>query len=418
MYNTLLYIDPGTGSMLFAILIGILGAAGYALRMAIVKIRFRISGGKQKELVKEKIPYVIFSEDKRYWNVFEPLCREFDRRGIDVTYLTACEKDPGLESKYEHVKAKFIGENNKAFSKLNFLNASILVSTTPGVDVYQWKRSRDVQYYVHLPHQASDITMYRMFGIDYYDAIFLSGQFQVEQVRKLEKLRNLPEKELKIIGIPYMDDMVRRLKESGESKEHERTILLAPSWGPSAIFSKFGTKVLDALLETGYHIIVRPHPQTFVSEKDMIEKIMADYPVSDKLEWNRDSDNFEVLKRSDILISDFSAVLFDFSLVYDKPVIYTDTHFDMSPYDAWWLNEEVWTLKILPNLGEKLTEENMSSVKTIIDDCLTKAEYTEGRNKARSECWEHYGDGAKLAVDYLVEKYNELNKTAENSEEA
>ena len=47
---------------------------------------------------------------------------------------------------------------------------------------------------------------------------------------------------------------------------------------------------------------------------------MNEYPESDRLEWNRDTDNFNVLNRSDILISDFSGVIFDFSLVYDKPV--------------------------------------------------------------------------------------------------
>ena len=82
-----------------------------------------------------------------------------------------------------------------------------MLSTTPSLDVYQWKRSRDVSWYVHIPHAPNDITLYRMFGIDYYDAILLSGEYQVEQVRKLEKLRGLPEKELKLVGIPYMDEM-------------------------------------------------------------------------------------------------------------------------------------------------------------------------------------------------------------------
>ncbi len=41
-----LYIDPGTGSMLFAILIGLLGALRYLLKAWLVKVRFRLSGGK------------------------------------------------------------------------------------------------------------------------------------------------------------------------------------------------------------------------------------------------------------------------------------------------------------------------------------------------------------------------------------
>ena len=42
-----LYIDPGTGSMLFAILIGIIGALNFALRGWIIKLRFLLSRSKR-----------------------------------------------------------------------------------------------------------------------------------------------------------------------------------------------------------------------------------------------------------------------------------------------------------------------------------------------------------------------------------
>ena len=44
----LLYIDPGTGSMLFTILIGVLGAGAYKFKDMTVKARFLLSGGKTK----------------------------------------------------------------------------------------------------------------------------------------------------------------------------------------------------------------------------------------------------------------------------------------------------------------------------------------------------------------------------------
>jgi len=402
-----LYIDPGTGSMLFTILIGVIGAGIYSLRMLFIKLRFRLSGGKVEES-RKKIPFVIFSDDKRYWNVFEPICREMDRRGTDIVYLTASEDDPALQNTYPHVKAEFVGKDNKAFAKLNFLNASVVVSTTPGLEVYQWKRSRDVQYYVHIPHAASEITLYRMFGIDYYDAILLSGEYQARDIRHLEELRQLPPKELVKIGIPYMDEMAARLEREGPAPEHPRTVLLAPSWGQSAIFSVYGGRILDVLLKTGYHVIVRPHPQSFKSETEMMDKLMQQYPDSDQLEWNRDTDNFDVLRRSDILISDFSGVIFDFTLIYDKPVIYTDPQFDVSLYDAWWMKTPLWTTTALPRLGCQLTEENMDNLKEVIDTCLSDPRYAEGRRQVKAETWEHPGEGAVRAVDYLMSKYEEL----------
>ena len=79
-----LYIDPGTGSMLFAILIGIIGALNFALRGWIIKLRFLLSGGEKTAVDLEKHPLAVFVDDKRYWNVMEPVCRELDRRGLDV----------------------------------------------------------------------------------------------------------------------------------------------------------------------------------------------------------------------------------------------------------------------------------------------------------------------------------------------
>lgn len=408
-----LYIDPGTGSMLFAILIGIIGALNYLLKDWIIKLRFILSGGKKVEANANKIPFVIFSDDKRYWNVFEPVCREFNERGVDVVYMTASSDDPGIDNPYEHIKGEFIGEHNKAFAKLNFLNASIVLSTTPGLDVYQWKRSKEVQYYIHMLHAANEVAGYRMFGTDYYDALLLSGEYQIADVRYLEKIRNLPQKDLVKTGIPYMDEMVARLQADMQTTESERTVLLAPSWGESAIFQKYGERIIEILLETGYHIIIRPHPQSFTSEKELLDRLMQKYPESDRIEWNRDNDNFGVLKRADILISDFSGVIFDFSLVYDKPVIYADTEFDKSPYDAWWLETPYWTFTALPRIGQKLTVDNMDTLKEMMDTCLMDPKYAEGRREVRSETWEYKGEGAKRVVDFCLKKYQELNTAGE-----
>lgn len=404
----LLYIDPGTGSMLFAILIGILGALRYLIKNGIVQLRFLLSGGKRIDKNADKIPFVIFSDDKRYWNVFEPVCQEFDKRGVDIVYMTASPDDPALDNQYEHVSAQFIGKNNKAYAKMNFLNANIVISTTPGLDVYQWKRSKDVQYYVHMLHAATEVVEYHMFGMDYYDAVLLSGDFQKRDIRNLEKMRHLPEKELIMTGIPYMDKIAARLTDKTHESSDNYTVLLAPSWGKSAIFQKYGSKIIDALLKTGYHIIIRPHPQSFSSESNLIKEIMKQYPESEQLEWNRDNDNFDVLNRADIMISDFSGVIFDFSLIFNKPIIYAETEFDSSPYDAWWLDYPMWTFSALPRIGEKLTPENMNTLKDMIDNCLNDPKYAQGRRKVSEETWKYKGEGANRVVDYLLDKYQKI----------
>lgn len=403
----LLYIDPGTGSMLFSLAIGIATAGVFAIRALVIKAKFIFSGGKSDKAEKERIPYVIYSDHKRYWNVFKPVCDEFERRGIDLVYLTQSEDDPVLSQKYNHIKAEFIGEGNKGFARLNFLNAGILLSTTPGLDVYQWKKSRSVKWYVHIPHSVDDVpATYRMFGTDYYDAFLTSGNHQEKVIRKLEQLRNLPPKEVVLTGSTYLDSMKAKKQMLPPLAQNENlVILLAPSWGKNGILSKFGSRFIDALIQTGYQIVIRPHPQSVTSEKEMLDNLKEKYP---QIEWNFDNDNFNILNRADLLISDFSGVIYDFSLILNKPVIYADTDFDTLPYDADWLDEKIWSLRVLPKIGTKLEEKDFPDLKNVIENTLKSKKLEKGRKEVKEECWCFENESAGKTVDYIIEKSKEL----------
>ena len=410
----ILYIDPGTGSMLFSILIGIIGVVVFFLRTALIKIKFILSGGKKTKIDKNKLPIVIFSDHKRYWNVFKPICDEMEKRGQKIWYYTASPDDPALEygKDKQYVTCEFIGEGNKAFSRLNILNAYIVLSTTPGLDVYQWKRSKTVNHYVHILHAPGNISLYRMFGTDYYDSLLLSGDHQVQQTRKLESMRKLPEKEIKLVGLTYLDDMKKRLDNHPVTKNTsgKPLVLLAPSWGPSGILTKYGAPFLDELIKTGYHIVVRPHPQSFSSETAMLEKLMKQYPENEDFEWNRDNDNFDILSRADIMISDFSGVIFDYLLVFDKPVMYANAGFSKDPYDAWWLDETPYTFEVLPKVGKEINDDYKGNLKAMIDECMNDPKYESARREVRNTAWKNIGGATPAVCDYLIGKLGELSE--------
>ena len=403
-----LYIDPGTGSMLFTILIGLLGAAIYALKGAYLKSKLVLGGRNKDHQADQKEEIVFFTDSKRYWNIFKPLCDEMEKRSQRVLYLTASPDDPLLKESYQYIRGEFIGEGNKAFVRMNFLKATLVLSSTPGLDVYQWKRSKDVDCYVHVLHAANDVTMYRMFGLDYFDTVLVSGEYQVAQLREMEKQRNLPEKEAVLAGLPGMDYLYNRLQIAGEPAPHNTTVLLAPSWGANSLLNTYGRNVIEKLIATGYDIIIRPHPQSMVSEKEMVDELRKAFPDNDHLEWNFDNDNFDVLNRSDILISDYSGVMFEFTLVFGKPLIYADVSFDKEPYDAGWLEEEPWTFRSLEYLGKPLTESGTDQIKELIDYCLNAPELKEGRERARQETWANAGHSVEVIADYLIQKKDQL----------
>ena len=410
MTSLALYIDPGTGSMLFSLVIGLVATAIFGIRALLVKLKFGL--GKKDDSSSNTIPYVIFSDHKRYWNVFKSICEGFDKRGIDVVYYTLSQDDPVFSCGLKHIKPQYLGEGNKPYSKLNFLKADIVLSTTPGLDVYQWKRSKTVKCYVHIPHSVDDLSGYRMFGLDHYDVVLASGLNQEETIRKIESLRpNIKEKEIVIVGSTYMDELKKELDSlSKRTTNTAPVVLVAPSWGKSAILSRYGEKLLNALEKTGFYIIVRPHPQSFSSEKDMLDSLMEKHK---DIEWNRDNNNFSVLERSDVMITDFSGIIFDYSLVFNKPLIYADTSFDPIVYDQDWLDEELWSLRMLPNLGIKLEEKDFGDLKAIIEETINSSSLEKSRNKVKEMCWANIGNSSEKCVNTLINKRNELYKEDE-----
>ena len=72
----LLYIDPGTGSILFSIVIGLITTLYFLTKTAIIRLKVLIYKDKTK-VNESKTDFVFYSEGKQYWNVFAPICNEF-----------------------------------------------------------------------------------------------------------------------------------------------------------------------------------------------------------------------------------------------------------------------------------------------------------------------------------------------------
>ncbi len=400
---TFLYIDPGTGSMLFSLAIGVVTALIFALRALAVKLRFILSGGKAKKVCAGKIPFVIYSDHKRYWNVFEPICDEFERRKIPLVYYTQSADDPALSKKYDFVKAEFIGEGNKGFVRMNMLNAGTVLSTTPGLDVLQWKRSKNVDKYVHVPHSVDDMSGYRMFGLDWYDVILANGKNQENLVREIESLRPaIKRKEIVIVGSPYMDSNFERLRDFPPHvfDRKKPVVLFAPSWGEDGSLSKFGEKMMDALCATSFKIIVRPHPQTVQSEKSILNPLMEKYK---EVEWNFDNDNLPIMNVADILISDFSGIMNEFAILFNRPVIYRNAEKRSNAvYDEAWLNHEKWTFQAVKKYAVQFSESDFPNFRELILSALNSSVVKLGIQEVKDDCLQNIGGAAKAIVDYFT----------------
>jgi hypothetical protein len=400
-----LYIDPGTGSMLFSILIGAAATLYFVSRALVIKLKVLFSAGRVS-VSSVSFPCVIYNEGIQYVNVFKPVLDEFEKRQTEVLYLTSAENDRILSAGYKYVKPEFIGEGNRAFARLNLLSAGIVLMTTPGLNVYQMKRSKMVKHYAHVLHAPSDATMYRLFGIDYFDSVLLTGEYQARDIRTLETLRGLPPKQLVCVGCTYLDVYAEKIKSVPGEENHPFTALVSPSWGASALLSRYGEKLLTPLVKTGWRIIVRPHPQSKKSESAMLKALALKYGDAPNLEWDYESENIVSLSKSDVMISDFSGIIFDYIFLFDRPVFYVKQGIDLRPYDADDLggkaSEELWQFETIRESGVELKEESFDNIAEIIKKAVDSAELQAARQKAKDQAWQHRGEAGKRIADFML----------------
>jgi len=401
------YIDPGTGSMLFSFLTGIAVTLFFFLKNLIIRLKTRgFRFGKESSGTGQGV--VFHSEGGQYWNVFRPVIREFHQRGVPCLYCSSDRNDPGLSFVSDSVATRYIGEGNKAYRFLNFLEAEICVTTTPGLDVLQFKRSPGVRHYAHILHAVTDATLYRLFGLDYFDTVFLTGPYQAEDLRTLERLRGTPTKRLEVTGCTYLDELAARSRKDVPTADG-RTVLLAPSWGENGILRRYGTSLLRPLAESGYRLIIRPHPQSFISEADVLRRLQEELATYQTVEWNSDRENLSAMARSDILISDFSGIIFDYLFLFRRPVLYAKFDFDPRPYDAGDLDRAPWTFRIVEQVGHPLMETDFPRISELLDGLRDDREKTAVIDRVREEAYAHPGEAGKRIADILLRLRKELS---------
>ena len=399
------YLDPGTGSMLLSVLVGAVSSAYFLIRRLPGMVRaayFRLAG-KKDDLKGNGI--VFYSEGRTYWSTFRPVLAALAARKTHVTYLTSDEGDPVFQSGWdEYVKARFIGKGNAAYTALGFLQADLFVLTTPGIDVLQIKRSAGVRKYIHLVHAIGDIHTYKFYSFDYYDAVYCAVPGQIKSLRALEASRQTKAKELRLLGCAYLDGLVERKQREGVRLE-ERTVLVAPTWGRNGLLSKTGARVPLQLEKAGYHVIVRPHPQSFISDKGVMQEVLEAIAGHEGIEVDRDPDGFKSLSRAAAMVSDISGVIFDYAFVFLRPVVSVGEGPIKDGYEAWELKHEAWEQGILSRIGEHVEAGEEDKLEAVLERVMKRrGEYEEAIREIRDETVENFGRAGEPIAQALLEE--------------
>ncbi|MDA3854035.1 MAG: CDP-glycerol glycerophosphotransferase family protein [Bacteroidales bacterium] len=363
--SVILYIDPGTGSLLISATIGIALTLAFTLKGFFYKLIARLSGQSTKASNNFSGRLVFFSEGKNYSGVFTPVIEELIRQEKNFVYLSAEEDDALLQTDSPYCETHYIGKIKQAVIFLNTLKAKMCIMTTPQLNILTLRSSKDVIHYCHLIHSPTDIHAYKKFAFDYFDSVLCSSNFQIRHLRELEKTRNSKKKLLLKTGCTYLDRINLPKESIGKA------ILLAPTWGRKSFFGAYGISIIDQLLSGKHQVIYRPHPQSWVSDKETVQEVIDKYKSHPNFKLDRDVDNSLSLAQSQLLICDMSGMAYDYVFTNKKPVISIDFKWYDGGYESSDLNEVTSTSLLLEEIGQFVKPEEIININAIVKRVLT-----------------------------------------------
>lgn len=367
------YLDPGTGSLLVYALFGITATLFFFLRSLWYAVSSFIYTGKANVRTKHS-NIIIYSEGKKYWNVFFPLIEQFIYADKKITYITPEKDDPAFEIQNDCFEVYCPGNQNFTIAYMNKINADIVISTTPHLDIYMWKRSNRVKNYVHLFHSPTGVDFYEKYALSFYDTVLSTCKMCEAGQRELDESRNLPQKRYFNVGCTYFDLFIKNVK-SGIRRSNDFTVLYAPTWGEnrSSLFT-YGIKIIDTLIAHNIKVILRLHPQTYVSHKKIAERLHKKYDKLQSVYFDSGPTCIDAIVNSDILIADFSGMVFDYAYLSDKPILLAA---DKSEYEGYEVNNITHNQFDIPEIKKSsrtLTVDDVENIHLIVKDAAHKRE--------------------------------------------
>ena len=331
----------------------------------------------------KKKEFVFYSESKFYRDYFIDLILNLKKSGQKNIILITSDKDDIIFFKETltclYIKNYFI---LSIFFKI--LNCKFMIMTLTDLGKH-FQKSKLCKFYVYFFHAiASTHQIYTNSAFKNYDIILSNGEYQYKELRLIEEQFNFPKKEIVNCGYFFLDNIKKKANLKSKEKRH---VLFAPSWSYNNenLFNDYGIDVISNLLSKNFILTLRPHPEHYKRSKNTINKINKLFFNLKNFFLDKNFSNLKSLEKAEILITDNSSIVFEFMLIFKRPIIYIDYkekihNIDRNKIPILTIEEEFKTtfgnklninkLKNLADLCENLIKEN--NVSSQLVDSFTK----------------------------------------------
>lgn len=363
--------------------------------------------------------FVIYSERSGFYKYYEALISELKKRAKNMTihYVTSDPDDAifRLAETDTTIKPYYIGQK-KLITLMMRMDADIVAMTTPDLDNYYIKRSlvrKDVEY-IYVPHDMMSVHMgFRKAALDHFDTIFCTGEHVAREVRKTEEVYSLHEKTLVKFGYPLEEKLEKAYEDMDKTPHAKREILIGPSWQEDNLLDSCVDTLIEQLMCEENHIIVRPHPEYVKRYPEKIKLLTEKYAgvPDEKLTFELDFTTNKSTYSSDLLITDWSAIAYEFCFSTKKPVLFVNTKMKMENPEWEKLGLTPAEIYLRDKVGVALEKSELDRTKTVADELMSSGEkYKEKITALLHEHLYSYGTNGAEGAKYILRRLAEIQK--------
>ncbi len=363
---------------------------------------------KRFEKLDQKYRTIVFYSENEYDFIFfksivEKLTQEYDTK---ICYVTSSKTDPMLNCNDKNILPFYIGDGVAHKNFFVNLKATILVMTMPDLETFHIKRSKVYPvHYVYIFHSLNSTQRaYRNTAFDNFDTVFCTGNYQIIEIQERERKFNLNKKKLVKHGYGRLDALINQVQNTNIKNDisTNKVVLVAPSWGANGLIETKGKEIVHILLDSGFHVILRPHPMTIKKSNKVIQKIEKEFKDNLNFKLETDIRNMESWFLCDCMISDLSGAAIEYAFAFEKPILYVITpekivqeiEIGLVPLEE----------KIRTEIGEIVSLSQLSLIPSKINQfLLSQNKFKEKIQKIREETVFNIGNSGDQGAKHLLE---------------